>query len=127
MAEPETRVEAPSLFPRLKYYLLNLPPDERYRRWVEKDMLSIFWVPRSLIPMAIGYVIGVAIAAIFLPLNIGGFLLGSAIGIGAVALLQACVPSWRRWVQSRMMRHYEKRWARQRKSIADAPTDASSR
>lgn len=66
-ADQEIGVEAPPFSARLKYHLLTLPPDERYRPWVEEDMLSASWGMRRVIPMAMGYAVGALIAAFSYP------------------------------------------------------------
>jgi hypothetical protein len=103
-------LDPPPLSARLKYYLLGLPPEKRYRVWVEKDLISGLWLFRALVPVSVGYLIGGVLASIFLPWDNGGFFVGSLIGISIATLLVTVIP---RWMNGRRLAVYEKRWAKQ--------------
>ena len=106
-------LDPPPRSARLKYYLLGLPPEKRYRGWVEKDLTSGFWLLRALVPVSVGYLIGGVLASVFLPLDKGGFFVGSLIGLSITTLLVIVIPPVRRWMNGRRLAGYEKRWAKQ--------------
>jgi hypothetical protein len=104
--------DAPPLAARLKHDLLGLPPDKRYRGWVEKDLTSRFSIFRGLLPMVMGYLIGGALVSALFSWENDGFFLGSLIGLSIAAFLLSVIPPWRRWMQRRKLDAYEKRWAK---------------
>lgn len=106
-------LDAPPLPARLKYYLLDLVPDERHRAWVERDLSSSLWIFRPLVPVAVGYLIGGTLASVLLPWDSAGFFVGSLIGLVVATPLLAVIPRWRRWMRRRRLDSYEKRWAKQ--------------